>query len=194
MCDQAPPPKVKNLAQMACQNVLQVMGVEPDFTPETMPLVDQYLRMIPGDAPRQVQDLAAASAGCYFGEVMRRLLNGRWALAGPSPDRWRVEMLHCFLYFYPMGMAGEVIVGGPDQDYDGSFATLDGLQQGLSAALAAAPPFPEEEYYSLSGRIDVLQLATELLVGQELAAEDPHGPYSAEDYQRLLDDPLPFNR
>ncbi len=181
------PQEVEDLAMMACRNVQQVIGVEPDFTPETLPLVDQYMRELPEDSSPEVVELVLSTVGCYFGEVARRLLNGRWAVSNDPPRRWRVELINCFFHFRPVGMAGEVFHGRAHDDYDGSIATLDELWDGLSQALSEAAPLPEDEYYSLAGRVDVLQLAADWLTGRTLASGETPQTYSAEDYELVLE-------
>ena len=175
------------MAMMACRNVQQVIGVEPDFTPETLPLVDQYMRQLPADSPAEVVELVLATVGCYFGEVVRRLLNGRWAITGDAHDRWRVELINCYFHFRPVGMTGEVYSRGTDERYDGVFSTRDEVWEGLSLALAGATPMPEDEYYSLAGRVDVLELAVDWLTGRELATGEPPRTYTAEDYEQALE-------
>ncbi len=175
------------MAMMACRNVQQVIGVEPDFTPETLPLVDQYMRQLPEDSPAEVVELVLSTVGCYFGEVVRRLLNGRWAISPADPDRWRVELINCFFHFRPVGMAGEVYSRGADERYDGVFATHPEVWEGLSQALTEAVPMPEDEYYSLAGRVDVLERAVDWLTGRELASGKPPRTFTAEDYAMALE-------
>jgi hypothetical protein len=181
------PPEVADMVQMARQSVKKIIGIEPDLTPETMPLVDEYLRQMSPDAPEEVQSLLLAAVGCYFGEVLRRLLNGRWALRGPSPAEWHIELEHCFLHLNPVGMAGEVFTGVESEKYDGSFATLDELRDGLAQMLQEAAPLSEEEYYSLSGRIDILQLAVDWLTARQLASGKPMPHFTPEDYRCRLE-------
>jgi hypothetical protein len=183
---ESPPEVVTDLIEMARKMVGQVIGVEPDLTPETLPLCDQYLRTLPEDATDEVRSLVVSAVGCYFGEVARRTLSGRWALCEEGPRAWRIELEPCFLYFHPVGMAGEVMLGRESELHDGSFATLDELRDELFEMLAMAPPLPEGEYYSLAGRIEVLQIAADWLVGRRLASDKPVEPYSAEDYLELL--------
>lgn len=181
------PQDVEDLALMACRNVLRVIGVEPDFSPETLPLVDQYLRELPGDSPAEEVELVLATVGCYFGEVARRLLNGRWAVTVDPPRKWRVELISCFFHFRPVGMAGEVFLREVSDEYNGTFSTLDEQWDGLSQALSEAAPVSEEDYYSLSGRIDVLHLAADWLAGHDLAAGEAPRTYSALDYELILE-------
>jgi hypothetical protein len=182
----ATPEAVSDLCELARKMVQEVLGVEPDLTPETLPLLDGYLRHVPGDATEQVRALVTAALGCHFGEVVRRALHGRWSLVDADPESWRIELEPCFLYFSPVGMAGEVLLGCESDAYDGSFATLDDLRDDLHEMLAAAPPLPEEEYFSLAGRIDVLQLAADWLIGRRLASGKGARAYSAEDYRLVI--------
>ena len=180
------PGRVGDLAEMARVGAAHVTGVEPDYTPETLPLLDLYLKRVPPDATEEVIQLIVASTGCYYGEVLRRLLNGRWAIPSGAPERWRVELNSCFLYFYPVGMTGDVFTLGKDPEYDGAFATSDELHETLADVLAAAAPVNEDEYYSLAGRVDILQLAADWLTGQSLATHNREVTYNADSYRRFF--------
>jgi hypothetical protein len=180
------PEAVADLVELARSAVTRVIGVEPDLTPETLPLLDQYLRTVPEDATAEVRSLVLASVGCYFGEVARRSLSGRWVLSDGGPSAWRIELEPCFLFFHPVGMTGEVMLGRPSDEHDGGFATLDSLRDDLFEMLELAPPLPEGEYYSLAGRIEVLELAADWLVGRRLASDSAAEPYTAQDYLEVL--------
>jgi hypothetical protein len=181
------PREVEDLIAMARSNVARVIGVEPDLTPETLPLVDQYLREVPRDASGEVLALVVSSVGAYFGEVVRQRLGGRWTLCGSHPATWRIELSSCFLYFLPFGMVGEVMQGVESDAYDGSFSILDELRDGLAEVLNARPPVPEEEYFSLCGRIDTLELVADWLLGLALTSARIMRAYSAEDYRRIIE-------
>jgi hypothetical protein len=185
--EQPIPVEVEDLVRMARANITKVIGVEPDLTPETLPLVDEYLRQVPTDTADEVLDLAVSAVAAYFGEVVRRRLNGRWTLRSAHPAFWRIELTSCFLYFSPFGMVGEVLNGAESDEYDGAFATLDELRDPLATMLATVPPVTEEEYYSLCGRIDILQLVADWLVGQSLADAQHQRQFTAEDYRAMLD-------
>jgi len=191
MLDEPIPAAIDDLVKLCRRMVKETIGVEPDLTPETLPLVDQHLRQVPVDASHEVRELVVTSVGCYFGEVARRHLNGRWALPGEDPSTWRVELETCFLYFWPVGMAGEVLSRKPSDEHDGSFATADDVREELSSMLASAPPVSEEEYYSLSGRIETLELVADWLTARRLerAAGEAVPVYGPEDYRRAIDEP-----
>jgi hypothetical protein len=185
--DEHIPAAAQDLVALGQRMVHEVIGVEPDLTPDTLPLVDQYLRQVPPELAHETRALVVSAVGCYFGEVVRRTLNGRWVLAAAEPSSWRVELSSCFLYFSPVGMAGEVLAGEDSDDYDGSFSTSDDLRDDLSAALNAAGPVPEDEYYSLCGRIDVLELVADWLTGKRMASGKPVHAYSEEDYRAVIE-------
>ena len=78
-----------------------------------------------------------------------------------------------------------MLFGCETPGYDGTFATLDRLHDELDEILANAAPMPEDEYYSLAGRIEILQLAADALVSRRLrdSKGKPLEGYEAEDYQ-----------
>jgi len=189
MVSAATPKEVMRRVSAVQQAVCALLGVEPDLTPETLPLVDSYLRDSVASLPPRERDQQLCAAGVYFGEVVRRKLNARWALITDAPEEWRVELSSCFLHFRPVGMAAEVVFGCETEAYDGSFGTLDELHDELDEMLQNHPPIPEDEYYSLAGRIEILELVADWLVGRRLVDGGPTPPsrYSAEDYRGHLE-------
>ncbi len=183
------PEEVHQRILAAKARIVDNLGVEPDLTCETLPLLDGYLRAVgeqlDGDERQQVLE----ELGCHFGEVVRRKLSGHWCeVDGLPPTEWRVELESCFLYLYPVGMTGEVLLGLESEAYDGSFATSDELHDLLSEMLASAAPMSEEAYYSLSGRIDILELVADFLTGKRLVdgRGKPPEPYTHADYAAHL--------
>lgn len=158
----SPPPRIAEFVREAAARVETALGVRPDLTPETLPLVDAYLDGARGkDGP--VLRLAAVLAGCHFGEVLRRRFGGWWVLCGDDPASWRLELEACFLRLHPVGMAAEAIRQGEVDGFDGRFATDDENEPALRAALAEVR-VAEDEYYSLAGRFDVLERIADWLV------------------------------
>lgn len=176
------PSAVADLLNLARGAVYKLWQIELDLTPETLPIVDQYLREIPANAAADIRRLAISTAGCYFGEVARRVLNGRWRIEGDDPRAWRVELCPCYLHFSPVGMAGEVQTQKESDDFDGNFLTSPQLHEQLENMLRTAAPFSEGEYYSLCGRLEVLELVTDWLVNKAIADGDEPHEYTAQDY------------
>ncbi|MCK5797665.1 MAG: hypothetical protein KAI47_10805 [Deltaproteobacteria bacterium] len=173
----------------ARDRVRQALGVEPDLTSDTLPLLDGYLRMSAQDLPLADRKSAIEELGVHFGEVVRRELHGHWVATDDAPlSTWRIELESCFLYFHPIGMTGEVTIGCESEAHDGSFATSNDLQEGLTEMLAHAEPLGDLAYYSLSGRHDVLSLVADFLTSQRVVASKGKAlkPYSAADYAREI--------
>ena len=88
-----PPSAVLECAERCVVGVRNASGLELDFTPETLPMLDHYLSET-RDLPREpvgdpVRGLVAALAGAFFGEVVRRTFPARWAAGDPDPMAWR---------------------------------------------------------------------------------------------------------
>jgi hypothetical protein len=150
-----PPGEVFELAERAVEYVRKATQIVLDYTPETLPLLDHYLRGVPADQAETVA-LVAATAGAYFGEVARRLLDGEWR------DASRL-VLGAGLQIRPAALARAAITkedgddGEPD-DYDVPAAARAAVEDAL-----ANIDVPVDEYYSLSGRLETIQLICDVI-------------------------------
>lgn len=171
------PAEVLALADLGRRVVADRLGVAPDGTPETLPLADAFLRTAAAEAaPRDRHQLVLA-VGCYFGEVARRHLQGRWAAPlGPDPSGWRVDLPTGGLSFSPVGMAAEALSGCETPGYDGALAAEDAVRADLAAMLEHALPLEEDEYYSLAGRIEVLEQIADWLTARAVNSERECAP------------------
>ena len=100
------PERVNEYAAQAVSYIQAALGVEIDYTGDTLPVVDHYLRSVPGDRPAMVE-LVVATAGAYFGEVVRRTLGGQWIFDDDSPTTWRL-VLPTGLSFVPAALVAGV--------------------------------------------------------------------------------------
>jgi hypothetical protein len=158
---------VHELAERAVEYVKRAVGMTLDYERETLPVLDHYLGQVPTDQGETVE-LIAAAAGAYFGEVARRTLGGSWEGAGlgrgDPPSSWRVR-LSGGVAFSPVGFAAEAIVSGDVEGYDGTFDVPSADRQAVEEALAEKA-VPEDEYYSLAGRLELLEDVVELVVAR----------------------------
>jgi hypothetical protein len=175
---------LERLIKTAVDQVEQTQGIAPDFTPETLPLVDHHLNSVVALQDVEQRAFSLAAIGCYFGEVVRRRLDARWATPSDNPLGWRIELNSCFLYFSPLAIANEVLVGCETAEFDASFGTLGKHHEAVDSRLKQAPQIGEAEYYSLSSRLEVAELISDFLVG--LGAEDERNVFKAADYEREL--------
>lgn len=169
-------PRIKEYADQTVEYVRRALGVALEFDSDTLPLLDHYLRTVPADQPATVA-LVLATAGAYFGEVVRRRLGGRWDLtAGDQLKDWRV-VLPTGLSFSPDGIVASAIAQADLEDHDTEIDAPPRMRPYVQQALSRMGEVTEDEYYSLCGRLDTLEHLHEVLVAvaaQMLgAADDP---------------------
>src|SRR5262249_52363999 len=95
-----PPPPVAELCTACARYVASKYKVGLDGTPETLSLVDQYVR----DAREAVKErpeaieIVAPAVGAYFGEVVRQTFGAEW-FTGGTHDAWRLYFTNVYLAF-----------------------------------------------------------------------------------------------
>ncbi len=194
------PEQVLEFASQAVEYVRRALGVTLEYNSETLPVLDHYLRQVvtasasrpangrpgngksgngkpagsaAGDRPPATA-LVAATAGAYFGEVVRRRLGGSWHLPSADPGSWRL-VLPSGLWFWPVAMARATILGpegdtaepardpddedddveGPDLDDDTAVGSEPGSAGGWDASLQAPPPLRQHVAQVLRSMADV---------------------------------------
>ena len=183
------PARVREYAEQAVAYVRRAVGVALEYDSDTLPLLDHYLRQVMGTQPETLQ-LVIATAGAYFGEVVRRRLGGRWETAGEEAE-WRM-VLPTGLNFSPLGFVAAAIAQGDVAEFDSELDTPARMRPYVEQALARMGELPVDDYYSLCGRLDTLEHLHEVLVavaaqmmgndpgdpddGPEPVADEPSGP------------------
>jgi hypothetical protein len=153
--DQEFPEAVRELSERCVEAARRAGGLVLDYSEVSLAMLDHYVAGVPADKP-EVADLVAPMVGAYFGEVARRRLGGRWLTPGLDAASWRIEVETCPIRFSPVAMAFEAIAQGEVEGQDAHVAV--GEYEGLVAdRLAEAPPLPEDEFYSLTGRLETLE-------------------------------------
>ncbi|MCH2110306.1 MAG: hypothetical protein MK135_13360 [Polyangiaceae bacterium] len=179
------PQPIVELAQSLADFVEKAVGIRPDFDPDTLPLVDHYAREVREQLKERPEllDLAAQALGAYFGEVFRRSANGFWKVPSSNYNDWLICGTHAYVALNPIGVGYDAIVGS--QNHHGPSSGLKLAPEdraSLDARLAALPQEKEEDFYSLSTRLEVLQIVH---AGVEAEAEKrgySEQVYDAEDY------------
>ena len=157
-----PDDRVGELAAQVVSYVERSLGIALEYDSDTLPLLDHYLREVPTDNPSTAR-LVLSTAGPYFGEVVRRHLGGRWEL-GDDPLAWRL-VLPIGLSFAPAGMVAAAILRTDDIDEpDTGLEVPAGIRPHLEDALERMADVPEDEYYSLCGRLDTFEHIQAVLV------------------------------
>lgn len=158
--------KVAELAAACVRFVSTRYGVMPDFTPDTLSLLDQWLR----DARAEVKErpeseaLVVGAAGAYLGEVVRTHFGGAWRIRDEQdPAGWRVCLSEVYCAFNPLGMAREALWLEPAEGWHAHLELDPGEREGIEARLAALPEVPDDEYYAPTTRFDVLSMVVDAL-------------------------------
>lgn len=175
------PAEVLEYADQAVQYVRRAVSMTLEYDSETLPLLDHYLRSVPGENAAAAH-LVAATAGAYFGEVVRRRLGGEWDLPSRDPGTWRL-VLPTGLWFSPAAMALAVIIGSDEEealsdevtdpeadavtgsDWDASLNAPGPLRPLLAQVLDNMAEVSHAEYYSLCGRLDTIEHVNAVLTG-----------------------------
>jgi hypothetical protein len=159
-----PPPRVSELAAACVRFVATRYGTMLDFAPDTLSLVDQWVR----DARVELRtrpeavDLMQSAAGAYLGEVIRRTYGGRWFADGDHAG-WRLYLSTVYCAFNPLGMVREALLGEEAEGWHAHFELDPGEREAIEARLAALPEVDEDEYYAPSTRFDVVSIVVERL-------------------------------
>jgi hypothetical protein len=165
--DDPVPTRVREYAEQAVSYVRNALGVALEYDSDTLPLLDHYLRSVPSTESGQAEtlQLVIATAGAYFGEVVRRRLGGRWELGGEGVEEveWRV-VLPTGLNFAPAGFVAAAIAQADLDDLDSEFDAPPRMRPFVQRALERMGEVSVEDYYSLCGRLDTLEHVHEVLV------------------------------
>lgn len=202
---------VEQLTAAFREQVRRALKVElPDELGATaLAYVDHYLALLREETREPIVSLVAANAGAWFGELIRREIGGTWIGDGIDPRALRLLLEPAFVYFAPVDVAYEAILSGSPALGDPRVpegASLDASfhlrkhpvvnfehepadHDWVSERLAETPPLPEDQYFSLTGRFETLQLILELLASRELERGREPTRYHLNDYIAELSAP-----
>ena len=180
----APAPEpVLELAASCVRFVVVALSIEPDLTPETLPIVDHYLEQ----ARRSVRErpeskpLVAQSVGAYLGEVVRRTHACWWRTDAADPLAWRLDFRDVFLSFYPLELAWALLTE-PEGDFSGLELRDTFDREAVLGRLHNLPAVSEEEYRTASTRLELLDIAVDALSRRRLRDKSARRVYRPGDY------------
>lgn len=182
----SPPPAVAELCAACMRFVASRYKVALDGTPDTLSLVDQYVRdgrEAVRERPESI-DLVAPAVGAYLGEVMRQALweaRGTWTCEGPH-ETWRLWFGNVFLAFNPIGMAREALLMREEEGWNAHLVLDPGEREEIAARLAAMPEVDEEEYFLPTTRLDVVTAVVETLRARAEQAGNDDVHFEKADY------------
>ena len=176
-----PPPHIAELAAACVEFVRRSIDAALDGTPDTLPLLDAWLKQSRGELRPEVVQLIAPAAGAYFGEVLRRAFPARWHAPPDSYASWRLELEDCFLYFNPIGVAVEAMQHEDTEGLGAAFTVAEDLAAELRRHLEIAAPVRVDDYYLLTTRFEVIDQIVHFLMVRR-ASSGPSDT-SAEAYE-----------
>jgi hypothetical protein len=180
------PPVVLDLADSCVRFVKRALRIELDYSPDTLPILDHYLREAQGIEREEVLNLVAPAAGAYFGEVVRRHLGpSRWHWVSDDFSECRIEFDRCFLAFNPIGSALEAVISGEADGYGSTLALLPEDEGLVAASLERTGDVREEDFFRLAVRFEVIEQVVALLVEKAIAKDELSRRFGPEVYAAL---------
>jgi hypothetical protein len=178
-----PPGPVAELCAACARFVATKYKVALDGTPETLSLVDQYVREAREAVKERPEaiDLVAPAIGAYFGEVLRQTFGAEWFCEGDH-GAWRLYFTNVYVSFNPIGMAREAILMREEEGWHAHMTLDPGEAELIAERLAVIPEVDEEEYYLPTTRLDVITVVVETLRAQAETSGTGDVTFSREDY------------
>lgn len=180
---------IAELAARTVEYVRRAVGVALEYDSDTLPLLDHYLREVPGQAV-DIIELVVTTAGAYFGDVVIRRLGGRWEMTTADSREWRV-VLPTGIGFKPAAFVAVAIARREVGEFDDTLDVPPRIRPHFEAALARMGDRDEDEYFSLCGRLDMLEHLSEVLVAvaAQLAREQLPAADDGKDEPDDADEP-----
>lgn len=184
----ASPEQVLDLAASCVRFVKRALNVQLDYQPETLPVLDHWLRTGKEAAQERPESavLLAQAAGAYFGEVVRRRHACWWRADDDDPGTYRIELRDVFLSFAPVDVARDALCldRGPDGEEleISSFDLDDDDRQAVADRLAELPEVGEDEYRAPSTRLEVLDIVVDAIRQRRVREDASTLPLEPDDY------------
>ena len=188
--DSEPPPAlVAELAEGCVRFVSAAVGVSLDFGSETLPLLDHYLAtrrdelLAVREANPEAMGLVARAAAAYFGEVVRRHFQAFWNIPDDDPTQWEVRFESVYLSVNPLAVVYDAIVHGDEEGPVAYLELEDDDRDAVAARLSELPLASDDEFFSLATRLEVLEIAVDVIKSRMMAAGLGEVTLSSDDYE-----------
>lgn len=181
------PGHVVELAEACVRYVQQALELELDYTQDTLPILDHYLRQTTEGRSPELDALLAPTAGAYFGELVRRVWpQAQWHAPGDDYAAYRIEFRDFYMHFNPIGLAHEVVDGADAPGWNGHFAMFDDARAVVESSLTSKLEMREGDYYSLSVRYETLEQVADVLEALAAQGPKPRPTFGADVYASAL--------
>ena len=182
--DYPPPPAVLELAASCVRFVGTRYKVAIDYSTDTLPILDQYVRDARAEVHARPETLllVAAAVGAYLGEVMRQQFGAFWFAEGEH-EAWRLYFVHVYLACNPLGMALEAITLTDAEGWHSHFEVDPADADAVAARLAALPDVEHEAFALPTTRVEALTVVHETLRGLMEAQNTGDVEFGPDDYR-----------
>ncbi|HVW26887.1 MAG TPA: hypothetical protein VHC69_16075 [Polyangiaceae bacterium] len=179
------PAEILELSESCRQFVVSAVGVELDYEVETIPVVDEYLRAAAAglsDRP-EARPVVTQAVAAYFGEVVRRRIDGFWRHRDDPNDPWELCARRALMSMSPLGVVLEILERSTEHDGPSGEPRLSPQDAKIAdERLERLPPVSEDEYYLLSTREEVIETVYEALRDALRAEGRESLVFEASDY------------
>ncbi len=182
--DHPPPQAVLELCASCVRFVGTRYKVALDYTPETLPILDQYVRDARGEvsARPETLQLVSAAVGAYLGEVMRQHYGAFWFAEGDH-EAWRLYFVHVYLACNPLGMAFEALTLADAEGWHSHYEVDPVDADAVAARLAALPDVEQEAFALPTTRFEALTVVHDTLRAQMEATNTADVEFGPDDYR-----------
>jgi hypothetical protein len=185
------PAFVVDLARSCVEFVRRAVGVELDFTQDTLSVLDHYARAARSEAAERPEalHLVASAIAAYFGEVIRRQHAAFWHLPGDEMASAELRFEDVFLSFSPFAFACSAMGWNPTGDGaedlgpDAGLSIEEEERDEVAEHLARSPPVTEDEYTLLTTRMEVIQIVADQLRARALSRGLGDVRFDEADYE-----------
>lgn len=179
------PAQVAELSESCVRYVERSLGVRLDYAAETLPVLDHYLALQRGELQTRTEamGLVVRVAGAYFGEVARRRIGAFWKATQGDAVEWELCAEPIYLTFSPFAVAYDALHHGDEAGPTSHFELDDEDREAVEARLAELPQLAEDEFYLLSTRLEVLDIAVDAVKARMMAAGMGEVAFGLDDYR-----------
>ena len=172
----AAPTEIALLSAAARTYIFNATNIDLDGSETSLAFVDHYIDQTVRQGGQQVSEetlqLLAPALGAYFGQVAIDKFGGTWQGEGAIDASWQLTLEAVPLSFSPIAVAVTALAGQDVAGYEATLETTPRLGPLLEQALAATPPVDEHYFYSLTGRLELIAQAVDILVEWERKRRD----------------------
>lgn len=206
------PAQVAELAEGCRRFVKGAIGLDLDYEPDTLSLLDHYIDQARSAVAMRPEALGvlAQAVGCYFGEVVRRRHPSWWQTDGDDPAYWQLQFETVYLAFSPVALAYEALflkpMSAPEGDDEEGASATEGAggdegdafmsqleleeedRVAVERRLSDLPAVSEAEFYAPTTRLEVIDIAVDAIRARHAASDEDDPRLTPDDYEGF---PLP---